>query len=253
MNALQLLERGVLPDALIRLGIRQRLANRIRHESATPVTERRQKLVKFAEELKTLPIAIETKAANDQHYELPAKFFQLCLGKNLKYSSAYYPEGCDSLDEAEDEMLRLTCERAGLQDGDRILELGCGWGSLTLWMGKHFPKSRITGVSNSNSQREFILGQAKERGLDNIEIVTADMNDFETEANQFDRAVSVEMFEHMKNYQLLMSRIAQWLKPGGTLFVHIFTHREFAHHYESNDPNDFIGNHFFQRRHHAVR
>jgi cyclopropane-fatty-acyl-phospholipid synthase len=184
--------------------------------------------------------------ANEQHYEVPTRFYQLCLGRRLKYSCALFPSGTETLDEAEEKMLALTCERAELANGQHILELGCGWGSLTLWMAEHYPNARITAVSNSRTQKEHIDAEAAKRGLCNIAIITCDMNEFAPpDAGTYDRAISVEMFEHMKNYRRLLGRIATWLRPGGKLFVHIFTHRSLAYHYEDKGPSDWMTRHFF--------
>jgi cyclopropane-fatty-acyl-phospholipid synthase len=172
------------------------------------------------------------------------KNYQLCLGRRLKYSSGLWDNSVTTLDEAEECMLALTCERAGLANGQQILELGCGWGSLSLWMAEHFPGARITAVSNSRTQKQHIDAMAAARGLTNLEIITQDMNVF-TIDRQFDRVVSVEMFEHMKNYQLLLRKVAGWLVPGGRLFVHIFTHRELAYHYEDKGPDDWMTRYFF--------
>jgi cyclopropane-fatty-acyl-phospholipid synthase len=189
-------------------------------------------------------VAIETKAANEQHYEVPTEFYLKVLGKRLKYSSAFYPEGETSLDAAEEVMLRLTCERAQLADGQEILELGCGWGSLSLWMAEQYPNARITSVSNSATQKIHIDEQARRRGLRNVQIITADMNQFQAPGT-YDRVVSVEMFEHMKNYQELLGRISTWLKPGGKLFVHIFTHHTYCYHYVDRDGTDWMARYFF--------
>jgi cyclopropane-fatty-acyl-phospholipid synthase len=210
------------------------------------VEAQRAQLMAHVAGLKSSPIAVQTKDANEQHYEVPTRFYQLCLGKRLKYSSAHFSTGSETLDEAEEKMLVLTGERAELADGQRILELGCGWGSLTLWMAEHYRNSRITAVSNSRTQKEYIDGEAARRGLTNVEIITCDMNDFEApNPGTFDRAISVEMFEHMKNYQALMSKIARWLAPGGKLFVHIFTHHTLAYHYEDKGPSDWMSRYFF--------
>jgi cyclopropane-fatty-acyl-phospholipid synthase len=183
-------------------------------------------------------------AANAQHYEVPTRFYQLCLGQRLKYSSAYFSDGATTLDIAEVAMLKLTCQRAELADGQNILELGCGWGSLSLWMAEQYPKAQITGVSNSATQKAHIDGEAKKRGLCNLRIITCDMNDFDI-AGKFDRVVSVEMFEHMKNYRRLMGNISRWLRPDGKLFVHIFTHREYAYHFVARDDSDWMARYFF--------
>jgi cyclopropane-fatty-acyl-phospholipid synthase len=198
------------------------------------------------EELRQSPVAIATREANEQHYELPCEFFELVLGRHLKYSSCYFDPGVTSLDEGEARMLALTCERARLADGDRILELGCGWGSLTLWMAEHYPNARITAVSNSRTQKQFIEARAAERGLRNVEVLTRDANVLDFPADRrFDRAVSVEMFEHMRNYQTLLGRIAGWLRPGGTLFVHIFTNVRYAYPFEVRDESDWMARYFF--------
>jgi len=202
--------------------------------------------MRFVESLRESPVAIETQAANEQHYELPCEFFERVLGKHLKYSSCYFDPGVTALDEAEARMLALTCERARLADGDRILELGCGWGSLTLWMAEHYPNARITAVSNSRTQKQFIEARAAERGLANVEVLTRDANVLDFPADRrFDRAVSVEMFEHMRNYQTLLGRIAGWLRPGGTLFVHIFTNVRYAYPFEVRDESDWMARYFF--------
>jgi cyclopropane-fatty-acyl-phospholipid synthase len=242
-------ESGLVPDAMIRMAIRRMLRQRLRAEDCGSEEANRAKLLTFVAEMKRGPIALRTESANAQHYEVPAAFFESVLGPRLKYSSAFYPPGCISLAEAEEAMLRLTCERAQLADGQEILELGCGWGSLTHWMAEKYPNSRITAVSNSASQRAFIEDRARRRGLQNIRIVTADMNLFDalaiTNASRFDRVVSVEMLEHMRNWEVLFERIAGWLKPDGKLFVHIFTHSRFAYPYEVRSAGDWMAQHFF--------
>ena len=235
----------ILPDFILRRGIRKLLRQRLKDERATDPAERLQRVSAFAEELKKLPVAIATKAANEQHYEVPAAFYQLCLGPRLKYSSCFYSQGDESIKVAEEAMLELTCIRAELKDGQKILELGCGWGSLTLWMAEKYPHAQITSVSNSASQREYILGQCKSRGFNNVTVITCDMNVFSISGDTFDRVVSVEMFEHMKNWQELFRRISTWLKPEGKLFFHIFTHRDCAYHFESKDSSDWMSRHFF--------
>jgi cyclopropane-fatty-acyl-phospholipid synthase len=240
-----MIEKNLLPDSALRLGIRRLLRQRLRTEAQGGLEASHDRFMGFLETLKASPIAINTVEANDQHYELPVEFFQQVLGPQLKYSSGYWPEGVQSLDQAEEAMLALTAARAGLQDGQQILELGCGWGSLTLWMAERFPSARITAVSNSAPQRDHILAQARERGLDNLQVLTADMNTFDPPERVYHRVVSVEMFEHMRNYEVLMGRIASWLAPGGKLFVHIFTHREHAYPFEVHDDTDWMARNFF--------
>ena len=240
-----LAERGFVPDRLLRLGIRRLCAQRLREESADGTTAAWARFRRVLDELRVSPVAIHTDAANAQHYELPPRFFELCLGKRLKYSSCYFPRGNESLDEAEEAMLTLYGERAQLADGQDILELGCGWGSLTLWMAQHFPQSRITAVSNSRPQREFIERRCRERGFENVRVITQDVNRLQLERGHFDRVVSVEMFEHMRNYETLLGRIASWLKPGGKLFVHIFCHRELMYPFETQGADNWMGRYFF--------
>ncbi|HSH92808.1 MAG TPA: cyclopropane-fatty-acyl-phospholipid synthase family protein [Roseimicrobium sp.] len=241
----RLLERDTFPDFLLRIGIRRLLAQRLMEEDKGGLEARQAYLLKLVEELRNSPIAIDTAAANEQHYEVPTRFYQLCLGARLKYSGAYWPEGVTTLNEAEERMLALSCERAQIADGQEILELGCGWGSMTLWIAEKYPNARITGVSNSRTQKLHIDAEAARRGLKNVSIITCDMNRFDIDAGRFDRVVSVEMFEHMKNYQRLLGNISRWLKPDGKLFVHIFTHREHAYHFVTKDETDWMSRYFF--------
>lgn len=236
-------ESGRVPDVLVRAGIRQLLRHRLREEGGD-VDQLNERLYALIDGMDASPLALSTDTANEQHYELPAGFFEDCLGKHLKYSCCYWRDGVFGLDAAERAMLELTCERAGLADGQDVLELGCGWGSLSLWMAAQYPASRITAVSNSRSQRAFIEARRDAQGLKNLEIITCDMNDFATEA-RFDRVVSVEMFEHMRNYRELMRRISGWLKPGGQLFVHIFCHRELAYVFQTEGDDNWMGKYFF--------
>jgi cyclopropane-fatty-acyl-phospholipid synthase len=233
-----LLDAGWLPDWMIRSGIRRSLAARLAEERLL------QRKDAFIQALRDSPIALDTSAANAQHYDVPAEFFELILGPSLKYSACLWPPGVSSLAEAEAAMLALTAERAQIQDGQRILELGCGWGSLTLFMAGRFPRSTIVAMSNSTTQRDFIERRAARRGLRNITVVTADMNHFDPLAS-FDRVVSVEMFEHMRNYPRLLERISRWLSPDGRLFVHVFAHRDYAYPYEARDASDWMAEHFF--------
>ncbi len=238
-------ERGLIPDALLRAGIRRLCARRLREERAGGLDAQTIRFAQRIDELRRSPVAIETEAVNAQHYELPPEFFQLCLGPRLKYSGCYYPRGDETLAEAEEAMLELYDERAELRDGQAILELGCGWGSLTLWMAQRYPNARITAISNSHSQRRHIEAQCRQRGLGNVQVHTQDVNTLVLQPAQFDRCVSIEMFEHMRNYQTLMSRIAGWLKPGGKLFVHIFAHRTLMYPFETAGDDNWLGRHFF--------
>lgn len=237
-------ERGWLPDVVIRLGIRRLLAQRLYDESEGGADAIAQRAGALRQRLSAGPIAVRTTDANRQHYEVPAGFYRLCLGHRLKYSGCTWPEGVTSLNRAEDAALALACERAELADGMDVLELGCGWGSLTLWMAEHYPASRITAVSNSASQRAFILERTAERGLGNVNVITADINDFSIDRS-FDRVVSVEMFEHMANHRELMRRVAGWLKDDGKLFVHVFSHKRFTYLFEEAGQSNWMGRHFF--------
>jgi cyclopropane-fatty-acyl-phospholipid synthase len=245
MSLIDLCERGLVPDALTRLGIRRLCAQRLREEHDGDAVAAWERFRALLDGLRSSPLAIETDAANRQHYEVPARFFELSLGKRLKYSSCYYPTGSETLDQAEEAMLALYGERAELADGMRILELGCGWGSLTLWMAERFPNARILGVSNSASQREHILGQCAKRGLNNVEILTRDVNVLDLGERRFDRVVSVEMFEHVRNYRTLFERISGWLDPGGKLFCHVFCHRELMYPFETEGEDNWMGRYFF--------
>jgi cyclopropane-fatty-acyl-phospholipid synthase len=237
-------ESGLVPDALLRIGIRRLLAARLRQEDAGDGGRNLERKLALIERLRRSPIAVETASANAQHYEVPARFFELALGRQMKYSCALWGPETRTLEEAEENMLSETARRAELADGQRILELGCGWGSLSLYMARNFPQSEIVGVSNSRSQREFIEARARERGLGNVRIVTEDINRFDAGA-KFDRVVSVEMFEHTRNLELLLQRVASWMKDEARLFVHVFTHRRFAYLFEARDSSDWMSEHFF--------
>ena len=241
-----ILARGLLPDPLVRFGIRRRLAQTLREFVSDNPDEQKASAMKHVSDLKNSPVAINTDEANEQHYEVPSSFYRYCLGPRLKYSSALFQNPRESLAEAEENMLKLTCKRAGIQNGDTILELGCGWGSLSLWMAEHYPASQITVVSNSASQKEYIDGVAVSKGFKNLTVRTENMITYQGEGSEhFDRVVSVEMFEHMKNYGELMARITEWLRPGGSLFVHIFTHRVAPYHFEVRDDDDWMAKFFF--------
>jgi cyclopropane-fatty-acyl-phospholipid synthase len=238
------LERDYLPDWLIRAGIRRLHHIRLHQEAYDGVESQQEAFRKLLNGLGRSPIASHTDRANEQHYELPPEFFRLVLGQRLKYSGGLWSNGVSSLNESEEAMLRLYEERAQLKDGMEILDLGCGWGSLSLWLSERYPSSRILAVSNSATQRDFIQEEARKKGFDNLAVVTADVNGFYTD-RRFDRVISIEMFEHMKNYEALMSRIASFLKPEGKLFVHIFTHREYAYPFETEGDDNWMGRHFF--------
>ena len=241
---IELCERGLIPDPLARYGMRRLMAGRLTAEAADRGEGQFEEYRRRLQALRQSPVAIETAKANEQHYEVPAAFFRQVLGPHLKYSCCWYGDGARSIGEAEEAMLRLTAVRAELADGQNVLELGCGWGSLTLWMAARYPHSRITAVSNSVSQREFILGEARTRGLANVSVITADANVFDT-SERFDRVVSVEMFEHLRNYATLMQRIAGWMQPGGKLFVHIFCHRSLLYPFNVDGDQDWMAKYFF--------
>jgi cyclopropane-fatty-acyl-phospholipid synthase len=238
------LDRDVLPDVVLRAGIRRLLHARLREENRGSAERNHARLMQWVATLGDSPIAIGTDAANAQHYEVPAAFFERVLGPRLKYSSALWTDGVETLEQAERAMLDLTTSRAGVEDGMRVLDLGCGWGSLSLWIAEQFPRCEVVSVSNSATQRRFIEARARARGLRVPTVITADMNRF-VAPGAFDRVVSVEMFEHMRNYRALLARIRGWLVPDGRLFVHIFTHREFAYPYEDTGEGDWMARHFF--------
>ncbi|WP_295988726.1 cyclopropane-fatty-acyl-phospholipid synthase family protein [uncultured Variovorax sp.] len=242
--AIHWVEQGLVPDAAVRVGVRRLLRQRLAElDSGNPEAVARHAQA-FFEELSKAPLALLPEKANEQHYELPADFFAAVLGPHRKYSCCWWPEGVDTLEQAEAAALAETCARAGLADGQRILELGCGWGSLSLWMAERFPGSRITAVSNSHSQRRFITAEAAARGLGNLEVITCDFNDFET-AERFDRVVSVEMFEHLRNWPRAFSNVARWLNPQGRFFMHVFVHREAPYPFEVRDASDWMSRYFF--------
>jgi cyclopropane-fatty-acyl-phospholipid synthase len=243
-TGIDLAESGWVPDAVTRAGIRailrQRLADeqRLRRETVGDPT------LDLMAYLRAQPIAVHTDKVNEQHYELPAEFFRQVLGRRLKYSSCYWPAGVSTLDAAEEAMLALSCERAEIADGMRILDLGCGWGSLSLWLAERYPSASILAVSNAGNQRGFVESECRRRRLANVEVVTADANELEP-SGRFDRVVSVEMFEHMRNPEALLQRLSNWLSPGGKAFVHVFSHREYAYLYETEGAANWMGRFFF--------
>ncbi len=241
---ISLAEKGFVPDVIIRAGIRFLLKRRI---DSLVLDDKQQNLKNkklFIEEMDKAPIALVPDLANQQHYEIPAEFYDLCLGKNKKYSSCFWDEHTNSLDQSEDLSLEITSEHARLGNHMDILELGCGWGSLSLWMAENFPKSTITSVSNSTSQKNYILSQAKKRGITNLEVITCDMNDFSS-SKEFDRVVSIEMIEHMRNHRKLFDNIHGWLKPGGFFMMHIFVHKSQPYLFEVQDDDDWMSQYFF--------
>ncbi len=243
-TALQWSEQGYVPDKVIRHGIKRLLTERlieIKHCDNEKMAEAQYRFIK---DMREAPIALLSEKANEQHYEVPAEFFHTVLGEHKKYSCCYWPEGVESLDEAEQLALLETCKHAQLNDGQKILELGCGWGSLTLWMAEHYPNSHIDAVSNSHSQREYIESIAASRGFTNINIITCDMNDFDT-AEQYDRVVSVEMFEHMRNWPQLYENINRWLNENGLFFKHIFVNRGVPYLFLDQSEDDWMSRYFF--------
>ena len=241
---IELAEKGIIPDFFIRQGIVRNCKNRLNNENVSNTEKVSSRKQSWIQQMKESPVALVPEKANEQHYEVPPAFFEKVLGKHLKYSSGYWPDGVNSLDDSEESMLELSFKRAQLKDGDSVLELGCGWGSLTCYMASKLPNSKITAVSNSKDQKEHILNRCKNQGLGNIEVITADMNDFETE-NNYDRVVSIEMFEHMRNYKKLLSKISSWLNDGGKLFIHIFTHQSVVYPFENQGEADWMAREFF--------
>lgn len=237
-------EMGLVPDTVIRAGIRRLLEAKRREIRATDLEYAAYELNQFVNMMNRSPIALVPDRANEQHYEVPPEFFTEVMGDHLKYSCGYWPSNVETLSESEAAALELTVERAGIQNGMQVLDLGCGWGSLSLWIAEKFPECSVTSVSNSSTQREFIVAKAEERGLHNIKVIVRDMNDFVTE-DRFDRIVSVEMFEHMHNYGELFHSISRWLVNDGKFFMHIFCHRSTPYEYIDKGPGDWMSRHFF--------
>ena len=240
-SAIRLAESGRVPDTLIRIGIRQIVKQRLREE----IREGADIKAARTRALRESAVALHTTTANEQHYELPTSFFQHVLGPRLKYSASIYPHAAASLAEAERHTLELYEQRMGVREGDRILDLGCGWGSFALWIAERRPSVQVTAVSNSATQRQYIESRIASLGLSNLEVRTADVNELELPEAAFDHVISVEMFEHIRNYAVLMSRIHRWLKPGGGLFVHIFCHKEFLYPYETEGESNWMARYFF--------
>ena len=242
--AVNWIEQGLVPDRVVRLGIRRLLKGRLAELRSDDVAASADLTQVFLDDLRHAPLALLPDKANEQHYEVPAEFFGAVLGTHRKYSSCHWPDGVTTLAQAEAAALAATCERAGLADGQQVLELGCGWGSLTLWMAERYPASQITALSNSASQREHIEAHAAQRGLANVRVITRDFNDFDTSA-RFDRIVSVEMFEHLRNWPQAFAQVARWLRPDGRFFMHVFAHRDAAYEFVERDASDWMSKHFF--------
>ncbi len=237
-------ESGLVPDTVIRSGMRRLLERKLVEIYAGDVELAANALSDFSAMMRRSPVALVPELANEQHYEVPAAFFEHVLGENRKYSCCHWSRDIGTLSEAEAEALRITVDRAGIRDGMKVLDLGCGWGSLSLWVADHFPNASITAVSNSRSQQQFILAEAERRDIRNIDVRVCDMNDFDA-GDTFDRIVSIEMFEHMRNYEELFRRVSTWLEPDGRFFMHIFTHRSTPYEYIDKGPGDWMSRHFF--------
>mgnify|MGYP001307520236 FL=1 len=243
-NFIGLAEKGHVPDFLIKIGIQKLCNDRLIWYKSLGVENLQKHNNDWISKLKDSPIALVPEKANEQHYEVPPEFFEIVLGKHLKYSCGFWNDNNVNLDQSEKDMLEKYIIRAELKDSLNILELGCGWGSLTFFMAQKFPKAKITAVSNSNDQRKFIENKCKQKGIENIHVITCDMNDFDTD-KKFDRVVSIEMFEHMRNYKLLLNKISNWLNDSGKLFIHIFSHNSMVYPYEDNGPGDWMSREFF--------
>lgn len=242
-----LLERNAIPDWLSRMGVRKLLAQRLKQESSSTVEQEITHKMDMIRSLNSNKIAIQQEKANEQHYELPTEFFQLTLGKRMKYSASYYESADASLDSAEESMLRLYCQRAGLKDGMSVLDLGCGWGSLTLYMAENYPSCKITALSNSWTQRKFIETEANKKGFSNVKVITKDITlvDRIDGCTVFDRIFSIEMFEHMKNYGSLLNKISTWMNKDSKFFVHMFCHKKFIYNFETEGASNWMGRYFF--------
>jgi cyclopropane-fatty-acyl-phospholipid synthase len=241
---IRLAESGLIPDEVIRRGIGLLNRKRLRREEAGSAEDRQEKKNRFIEDLRRSPVVLQPEKPREQHYELPPAFFRLVLGHHLKYSCGFWTDSVQTLDESEEAMLELTCRRAGIADGMTVLDAGCGWGALSLYIAEHFPHCRVVAVSNSLPQREFIEGLCRDRGIASVEIRTADIDAFEP-GQAFDRILSIEMFEHLRNYREMLRRFSSWLDSEGQVFIHIFCHREFPYLYESEGDDDWMGQYFF--------
>ena len=242
--AISAAERGIFPDWITQIGIRFLLRQRLREQRRMIAPGCEPSHQHLLDEMQRGPIAQATREANRQHYEIPAKFFSLVLGSQMKYSCCLWADGVNTLDAAEEAMLLLTCDRAGVSDGMRILDLGCGWGALSVWISKRYPSAQVLAVSNSDGQRRYIQSVRDRLGLSNLEVVVGDINSFQPN-RLFDRIISVEMFEHMRNYNLLLTRLRGWLSPSGKLFVHLFSHHRYAYFFSDRNDADWMARNFF--------
>ncbi|XP_031487321.1 (S)-coclaurine N-methyltransferase-like [Nymphaea colorata] len=238
------LERNLLPDIVIRRLTRLLLSSRLRLGYKPTAEQQLSDLLQFVHSLKQMPIAVETEKPKSQHYELPTSFFKLVLGENMKYSSCYFRNNSDTLEEAERAMLDIYCERADIKDGQTILDIGCGWGSFSVHIAQKYSNCRVTGICNSTTQKEFIEERCRNLKLSNVEIIAADISKFEMDMT-FDRIISIEMFEHMKNYQELLKKISKWMNDESLLFIHYFCHKAFTYHFEDKNDDDWITRYFF--------
>ena len=237
-------EKNFLPDWLIRIGIRQLMKAKLKEQSSLYSANVYEQKTGWINSMKESPVAFSSGKANKQHYEVPAEFFEQVLGPRMKYSSCVWDSNVNTLEEAENQMLHLTAERSGIKDGMKILDLGCGWGSFSLYIAENYPLCDIVSVSNSNDQGNYIRKVCRDRGYSNVSFIKADMNKFDTDL-RFDRIVSIEMFEHMRNYKLMLERISNWLKKDGSLFLHFFCHKDYAYPYEVNSNSDWMTRYFF--------
>ena len=235
---LLLAESGFIPDALIKIAARYISNKRI---SKSSIDYDKPEIISA---LSKGVVAEKTSDANKQHYEVPPEYFYHVLGTNLKYSCSLF-DNVNLLDEAETSMLELYIERANIKDGHKILDLGCGWGSFSLYIAKKYPNTNITSVSNSSDQITYIKNEAQKRGLPNIKAYRMDVNSLELNT-QFDRIISIEMFEHLRNYKLILSSLNNLLKPDGRLFIHIFCHKKLTYFYEMKNNFDWMTKYFFQ-------
>ena len=242
--ALSMIEKGFISDLLVRIGIRALLRKRLIDISSSECELADKNQMKMISVMNASPIAMNTSSANEQHYEVPPEFYELVLGERFKYSCCFWDEDTNDLDHAEINALEITCKRAMLNDGQAILDMGCGWGSLSLWIAENYPNTSVLSVSNSKTQKLFIENIAKSKNLTNIHVITEDMKEFNTD-KKFDRIVSLEMFEHMKNYKKLFNRVSSWLKDDGLFFMHIFCHKTVPYEFIDNGPNDWMSRHFF--------